>query len=74
MQQTIFQRNIQPRLLTAMLDTPVVLLSGPRQSGKTTLVCLKAGFVLYDGTQTLPLGRVEGKPLWAMPISALTER
>lgn len=37
-QPTIFSRNIQPGLLAALADTPVVLLSGPRQSGKTTLV------------------------------------
>jgi hypothetical protein len=37
-QPYIFSRNIQPRLLAALADTPVVLLSGPRQSGKTTLV------------------------------------
>lgn len=35
---TIFPRNIQPRILDALADTPVVLLSGPRQAGKTTLV------------------------------------
>jgi len=34
----IFPRNIQPRVLEALVDTPVVLLSGPRQAGKTTLV------------------------------------
>lgn len=34
----IFPRNIQPRVLEALADTPVVLLSGPRQAGKTTLV------------------------------------
>lgn len=39
----IFSRNIQPRLLAALADTPVVLLSGPRQSGKTTLVCQLSG-------------------------------
>lgn len=33
----------------------------------------KAGFILYDGTETLPLGQAEGKPLWAMPISTLIE-
>ena len=37
-QPTIFSRNIQPRLLAALADTPAVLLNGPRQSGKTTLV------------------------------------
>lgn len=31
-------RHIQPRLLAALDDTPVVLLHGARQTGKTTLV------------------------------------
>ena len=31
-------RNIQQRLLEALVDTPVVLLHGARQTGKTTLV------------------------------------
>ena len=30
-------RNITPRLTDALADTPVVLLNGPRQAGKTTL-------------------------------------
>jgi len=34
----IYLRNIKPRVDEAMLDTPVVLVSGPRQAGKTTLV------------------------------------
>lgn len=34
----IFPRLIAPHLLEAMSDTPVVLLAGPRQAGKTTLV------------------------------------
>lgn len=33
-----FQRRIEPRIAEALLDTPVVLLAGPRQAGKTTLV------------------------------------
>lgn len=32
----------------------------------------KAGIVLYDGTETLPLGSANGCPLWAMPISTLS--
>jgi len=40
---TIFPRNIQPRVMDALADTPVVLLSGPRQAGKTTLVRQLAG-------------------------------
>jgi len=31
-----------------------------------------AGIVLYDGTETLPLGRVNDSPLWAMPIATLS--
>ncbi len=38
MNQSIFPRCIRPRVLDALADTPVVLLSGPRQAGKTTLV------------------------------------
>lgn len=34
----IFPRLIAPHILEAMSDTPVVLLVGPRQAGKTTLV------------------------------------
>jgi predicted AAA+ superfamily ATPase len=34
----LYPRWIELRIAEAMLDTPVVLLSGPRQTGKTTLV------------------------------------
>lgn len=34
----IFPRQVTPCIAQALLDTPVVLLSGPRQAGKTTLV------------------------------------
>lgn len=35
---SLFPRLIEPRITEALLDTPVVLLAGPRQAGKTTLV------------------------------------
>jgi hypothetical protein len=35
---SLFPRWIEPRIIEALLDTPVVLLAGPRQAGKTTLV------------------------------------
>lgn len=35
---SLFPRWISPRMAEAMADTPVVLLAGPRQAGKTTLV------------------------------------
>jgi len=34
-----YPRTIEPRIAEALQDTPVVLLAGPRQAGKTTLVC-----------------------------------
>jgi len=37
-QPPLFTRRIKPRIAEAMADTPVVLLMGPRQAGKTTLV------------------------------------
>jgi predicted AAA+ superfamily ATPase len=33
-----YTRLIEPRITQALADTPVVLLAGPRQAGKTTLV------------------------------------
>ena len=34
----LYTRTIEPRIAEALQDTPVVLLAGPRQAGKTTLV------------------------------------
>lgn len=34
----LYPRRIQPRIVEAMQDTPVILIAGPRQAGKTTLV------------------------------------
>ena len=34
----LYPRTIEPRIFEAQEDTPVVLLAGPRQAGKTTLV------------------------------------
>ena len=34
----LYPRTIEPRIAEALQDTPVVLLAGPRQEGKTTLV------------------------------------
>ena len=36
--ERLYSRRIQPRITEALSDTPVVLLAGPRQAGKTTLV------------------------------------
>src|SRR3990172_6814493 len=57
----IFPRYIQHRIWEAMADTPVVLLSGPRQAGKTTLVRQFAGdmqrFITLDDEPTLLAAR-----------------
>lgn len=37
-QQPLYPRLIEARIAEAMADTPVVLVAGPRQAGKTTLV------------------------------------
>lgn len=39
----MIQRNITPNLLDALADTPVVLINGARQTGKSTLVQSIAG-------------------------------
>jgi predicted AAA+ superfamily ATPase len=36
--EAVWPRGIARRLQEALADTPVVLLNGPRQCGKTTLV------------------------------------
>ena len=40
---SLYPRQIEPRIAEAMQDTPVVLLAGPRQAGKTTLVRQMSG-------------------------------
>ena len=36
---SLYPRLTKSRIAEALLDTPVVLIAGSRQSGKTTLVC-----------------------------------
>lgn len=43
MNSRLLPRHIESRIDEAMKDTPVVLLVGPRQAGKTTLVRQVAG-------------------------------
>ena len=59
----MFARNIETKVLEACADTPVVLLNGARQAGKTTLVQrlaqekLGASYVSLDDLTTLALAR-----------------
>ena len=56
-----YPRWIAPRIAEALLDTPVVLLAGPRQAGKTTLVRQMAGqglrYLTLDDELTLMSAR-----------------
>ena len=61
----MLQRNIQDSIRQAMLDTPVVLLNGARQTGKTTLAqamtaAAGAEYFTLDDAATLAL--VAGDP------------
>lgn len=68
----IYPRMIEPRLIEALADTPVVLIHGPRQCGKTTLARTlekkKYAYFSFDDDVTLaaartdPLGFAENLP------------
>lgn len=36
--ETVYPRHIEQRIIEALTDTPAVMIAGPRQAGKTTLV------------------------------------
>lgn len=71
-----YSRYSEPAVREALRDTPVILIHGSRQCGKTTLAQVKdacaehfaAGVVFYDGDSILPFG----ERLFAVPISILT--
>jgi len=81
------ERAIAPRLLAALNDTPAVMIVGPRQAGKSTLVKELAGgahparYVSLDDLRTLeaaqedPVGFVEtaGEPLVIDEIQRVPE-
>lgn len=67
----MFSRNIEPEIRAALADTPVVLLNGARQTGKSTLAVALAGefgmrYVTLDDATALaaastdPLGFLKG--------------
>ena len=68
----MLRRHLEPHLLTALADTPVVLLNGTRQTGKSTLVRALAAadphtrYLNFDDATTLsgarhdPVGFIQG--------------
>lgn len=58
---TLYPRRLESRIEEAMADTPVVLLAGPRQAGKTTLVRQMSGvgmrYLTLDDELTLMSAR-----------------
>jgi len=49
--QSLYPRLLLPRLTEALADTPVVLIHGPRQCGKTTLARMLGDAAGYASTQ-----------------------
>jgi hypothetical protein len=72
-ESTLYPRFIEPRVVEALADSPVVLIHGPRQCGKTTLARLVGdakGFAYFSfdddvqraAAQTDPVGYVADLP------------
>lgn len=47
-------------------------LAGLKRLASVAANNFKAGIILYDGTETLPLGKVNDRPQWAMPVATLS--
>ncbi len=61
---TLYRRLLEPALVGALIDTPVVLIHGPRQSGKTTLAQQVGGrrryrYYTFDDATTLAAARAD---------------
>lgn len=55
--QTLYKRFAEPRLIEALSDSPIALIHGPRQCGKTTLaqmVCSPEQLARYTGSRKDP--------------------
>ena len=72
-EETLYPRFLRPRIVEALADSPVVLIHGPRQCGKTTLARLvgdEAEFAYFTfdddvqraAAQTDPVGYVADLP------------
>lgn len=54
----MFRRNLQPEVVAALEDTPVLLVAGARQTGKSTLVAASAPHSNYLTLDDLALARL----------------
>lgn len=70
--QTLINRFIRPRLLEALADTPVVLVHGPRQCGKTTLAQTVAGYAYITFDDEVQLAAAKADPVGF--VAALPDR
>lgn len=59
--QSLITRFLRPRLIEALDDTPVVLVHGPRQCGKTTLAQTVKGYayITFDDAVQLAAARAD---------------
>ncbi len=65
-QPALYSRYAQPRLAAALADSPVVLIHGPRQSGKTTLARLtgdRAGYSYLSFDDPVTTGSARADPV-----------
>lgn len=61
--QTLITRFVRPRLLEALADTPVVLVHGPRQCGKTTLAQTLTGYAYLTFDDAVQLAAAKADPV-----------
>lgn len=72
----MFRRNLAPALEAALGDTPVVLISGARQTGKSTLVqsMVSGNYYTFDDAGTLSSARADPQGfLAALPRPAILD-
>ncbi len=62
----LHRRLVEPRLGEALADTPVVLIHGPRQCGKTTLARIagdRRGYAYFSFDDDVALAAAEADPV-----------
>jgi len=61
--QPLIARLLRPRLLEALADTPVVLVHGPRQCGKTTLAKTLKGYAYITFDDAVQFAAAKADPV-----------